>query len=155
MLKKYFLLSLLFSIFNITLYALDPSKHPSMKLIKYAKQHTKSMSAQKLYQLINEDKEIIMLDVREVLDRAEGQIYADEFYAITRGDLEFNIFGSIQDMNATIVTYCRGGKRGILAAYTLKQLGFKNVMYLEGGMKEWAKSGYPIETTLGVTRLIK
>ncbi len=51
----------------------------------------------------------------------------------------------VKDKNAVIVTYCRGGSRGALAAQTLRHLGYKNATNLKGGLKAWAKAGYPIE----------
>ncbi len=54
-----------------------------------------------------------------------------------------------------LVTYCRGGSRGALAAQSLKNLGYKNAVNLKGGLKAWAKEGYPIETGLGITKLSK
>ena len=92
---------------------------------------------------------------REANQRAEGQIYADDYFAITRGNLEFKVLNKIKNKNALIVTYCRGGSRGALAAQTLQKLGYKNAVNLKGGLKGWAKAGYPIDTGLGVTKLEK
>jgi rhodanese-related sulfurtransferase len=95
------------------------------------------------------------LNFLESEQRAEGEIYADESYAITRGNLEFVIGNKIKDKNAIIVTYCRGGSRGALAAQTLRNLGYKNATNLKGGLKGWAQSGYPVETGLGTVVLNK
>ena len=99
--------------------------------------------------MIDKEQEVIILDVREKEQRSEGEIYADETYAITRGNLEFVIGNKIKNRDAYIVTYCRGGSRGALAAQQLRHLGYKNATNLKGGLKAWAKSGYSIETGLG------
>lgn len=123
------------------------------KLLKAAIQEAGEMAPQTLKKMLDDDKDVIVLDVRESEQRAEGEIYATDTYAITRGNLEFEVLNKIKNKDAVIVTYCRGGSRGVLAAQTLKKLGYKNATNLKGGLKGWAKLGYPIETGLGVTKL--
>ena len=47
-----------------------------------------------------------------------------------------------------IVTYCGGGKESALAAAALDDAGFTNVGHFEGGMTEWNRLGFPVETGL-------
>jgi len=125
------------------------------KLVSVAKQEAGEMAPKELKALIDGQKNVIVMDVREENQRAEGEIYANTTVAITRGNLEFEVLNKIKDKNAVIVTYCRGGSRGALAAQTLKKLGYINATNLKGGLKGWAQEGYPIETGLGVTLLTK
>jgi len=125
------------------------------KLLVQAKKEAGEMEPAKLKKLIDNEEVVVVLDIRESEQRAEGQIYADETYEITRGNLEFEILNKVKDKNTIIVTYCRGGSRGALAAQTLRHLGYKNATNLKGGLKGWAKAGYPIETGLGVVTLNK
>lgn len=108
-----------------------------------------------LKKMLDDEQDVIILDVRESEQRSEGEIYADETFAITRGNLEFKAPNLIKNKEAVIVTYCRGGSRGALAAQTLRNMGYQNATNLKGGLKAWAKAGYPIETGLGVTILSK
>jgi len=125
------------------------------KLLELAKKEAGEITPQTLKTMFDAEKEVIVLDIRESEQRAEGQIYWDDMLAITRGNLEFFVLNEIKNKDAVIVTYCRGGSRGALAAQTLRNLGFKNATNLKGGLKGWAKAGYPIETGLGVTKLSK
>lgn len=125
------------------------------KLIAAAKQEAGEMAPKELKKMIDGEKSVIVMDVREENQRAEGEIYATTTIAITRGNLEFEVLNKIKDKNAVIVTYCRSGGRGALAAQTLKKLGYVNATNLKGGLKGWAQEGYPIETGLGVTLLTK
>ena len=125
------------------------------KLVSEAKQEAGEMAPKELKIMIDSQKNVIVMDVREENQRAEGEIYANTTVAITRGNLEFEVLNKIKDKNAVIVTYCRSGGRGALAAQTLKKLGYVNATNLKGGLKGWAKEGYPIETGLGVTLLTK
>lgn len=127
----------------------------SDKLISAAKQEAGEMAPKQLKEMLDAEKKVIVMDVREENQRAEGEIYAPSTMAITRGNLEFEVLNKIKDKNAVIVTYCRGGSRGALAAQTLKKLGYVNATNLKGGLKGWAEEGYPIETGLGVTHLSK
>jgi len=124
-------------------------------LIEKAKKEAGEIEPQKLKQMIDKEEEVVVLDVRESEQRAEGQIYGGESHEVTRGNLEFEILNKVKNKDAIIVTYCRSGGRGALAAQTLKSLGYKNATNLKGGLKGWAKLGYPIETGLGVTILSK
>jgi len=150
--KKRSLLSIGLCLFltNSSLYA---GFAETERLIQVATKEAGEMAPQKLKKLLDEDKDVIVLDIRESEQRAEGEIYATDTYAITRGNLEFEVLNKIKNKDAIIVTYCRGGSRGVLAAQTLKKLGYKNATNLQGGLKGWAKLGYPIETGLGVTKL--
>ncbi|MDQ1341284.1 MAG: hypothetical protein QG567_2442 [Campylobacterota bacterium] len=130
--------------------------HPEFdKLITMAKQEGGEISPKHLKEMLDSEKSVIILDVREENQRAEGEIFYSTTESITRGNLEFEIFNKIKDKNAVIVTYCRSGGRGALAAQTLKKLGYVNAVNLNGGLKGWAKEGYPIETGLGITFLSK
>jgi phage shock protein E len=127
----------------------------SEKLISAAKTEAGEMAPKQLKEMLDGSKKVIVMDIREENQRAEGEIYAPSTMAITRGNLEFEVLNKIKDKNAVIVTYCRGGSRGALAAQTLKKLGYVNATNLKGGLKGWAEEGYPIETGLGVTLLTK
>lgn len=61
---------------------------------------------------------------------------------VGRGFLERDVEKLIPDTNAEIVCYCSGGKKSILAAETLKRMGYSNVSSMEGGMGAWKDRGY-------------
>ena len=125
------------------------------KLLVQAKKEAGEMNPSTLKKMLDKEEAVVVLDVREKEQRSEGEIYADDSYAITRGNLEFVIGNKVKNKNAIIVTYCRGGSRGALAAQTLRHLGYKNATNLKGGLKGWAKAGYPVETGLGTVVLSK
>ena len=41
-----------------------------------------------------------------------------------------------------IIAACQGGPMGALAAHALKQRGFNNVFFIEGGTQGWLDAGY-------------
>jgi rhodanese-related sulfurtransferase len=135
------------------LYAQESGK---MLLINEAKKEAGEVTPEQLKEMI-EDEEVVILDVRESEQRAEGYLFSDfvkvNTISITRGNLEWEIESKIKDKETPIVTYCRNGGRGALAAQTLKKMGYKNVKNLKGGIQDWAKAGYSVKTGLGVTAL--
>lgn len=115
------------------------------------------ISAKELRAMMDKDIPLIMFDAREAEQRAEGEILSSasgENIASTRGNIEFEIPKKIKDKNAVIVTYCRSGPRGIMAADTLRKLGYKNAKSLKGGLKAWIEDGNPVETGSG-TMILK
>jgi rhodanese-related sulfurtransferase len=147
------LLNLLLITSLISTTALFAAHKETNKLLIEAKKEAGEITPERLKQMIDNEETVFILDVRESEQRAEGQIYADDMYAITRGNLEFEVLNKIKNKDVVIVTYCRGGSRGALAAQTLRHLGYKNATNLQGGLKGWAQAGYPIETGLGITKL--
>jgi rhodanese-related sulfurtransferase len=128
--------------------------HPETdRLVRQAKAETGEIEPRVLKKMLDEGKKVILLDVREADQRAEGEIFAEEHYAITRGSLEFEVLNKIKEKHTLIVTYCRGGFRSALAAQTLRRLGYEETLNLKGGLRGWAKAGYDVDTGLGVMHL--
>ena len=130
------------------------------KMLGEAKKVAGEIEPKKLMQMIDDDENVIILDIREKEQRTEGLLFVEEdtplkIYQITRGNLEFKINDNVKDKNAFIVTYCRSGGRGALSAKTLRELGYKNATNLKGGLKGWAKAGFPVKTGFGITKISK
>jgi rhodanese-related sulfurtransferase len=47
-------------------------------------------------------------------------------------------------VNTPLVLYCGGGYRSALAADNLQQMGYKNVLSMDGGVREWREKGLPL-----------
>ncbi len=98
---------------------------------------------------VSEAKELLdkggylFLDCREPKEYKMGHIPGA--VNIPRGLLEFKIVNKVPDKNTNIVMYCKKGSRGCLAACTLCQMGYENVMNMDGGWLAWEKAGYPVE----------
>ncbi|PHX89835.1 MAG: hypothetical protein CK534_07830 [Nitrospirae bacterium] len=45
-----------------------------------------------------------------------------------------------------MVLYCGGGYRSALAADVLQQMGYRNVVSMDGGIKAWRDAGYLMES---------
>ncbi len=87
----------------------------------------------------------VALDVREAEELAEGHIPDAEH--IPRGFLEFKAADheALQSKDTPICVYCMAGGRAALAAQSLKQLGYTNVVSIEGGFEGWKQAGLPMQ----------
>ena len=85
---------------------------------------------------------MVLLDVREP-DHKNGQVIdAFESHSMTYGKVLFKSLKVLQDEDAVIVVYSKLGLISLFAAATLKDLGYKNVYHLKGGLKAWELAGY-------------
>ena len=91
----------------------------------------------------------IVLDVREPDEYEEGALLGA--IHIPRGHLEAQIEGRIIDKEAPIVAYCAGGVRSAFAAKTLAELGYTNVLSMEGGYGRWKDEGREWKAPVSLT----
>lgn len=108
-------------------------------LLKEAKSELVSIEPQRLKSLMVEDK-IILLDVRDPDEWEKSTIQYDRQIKISRGFLEIKYPKLILDKYSkedTFVVYCALEPRSVFAAQRLQQLGFKHVLYLQGGLKNF------------------
>jgi adenylyltransferase/sulfurtransferase len=87
------------------------------------------------------DQPVAVIDVRDPDEYRDGHIEAAT--NISRGFLEFRIASAVNDPKTPIVLYCQTGLRSMLAAKALHELGYENVINLQGGYQKWAQSGLP------------
>ncbi|MGA0610447.1 MBL fold metallo-hydrolase [Caldimonas sp. KR1-144] len=87
--------------------------------------------------------DFIVLDVRERDAYEAGHIPGAKL--LPRGQLELRVNAELPDPTRRIVTCCEFGRISTLAAATLRSMGFRRVVALDGGMKAWREAGHPTE----------
>ena len=85
----------------------------------------------------------LLLDVREDNERAAGM--ADGAIGLARADIPARISRIAPDRAREIVTICASGKRSLLAAQTLRALGYEHVASVRGGLTRWLAENLPLE----------
>lgn len=108
-------------------------------LVTEAKQHITEVSVSTAKQLLTEGN-IVLVDTREESEYATAHI--DNAILLPRGVLEFKIGATpdLADKSKAVLIYCRTGGRSALAAQTLQQLGYNNVLSIAGGFDAWQKA---------------
>jgi sulfur-carrier protein adenylyltransferase/sulfurtransferase len=81
----------------------------------------------------------VVLDVREPDEYAQGAIPGAVH--IPRGTLESSIEMRIPDHDTKLVVHCAGGVRSAFAAKTLTELGYTDVVSVDGGFNRWKDEG--------------
>ncbi len=84
------------------------------------------------------------VDVREDTEWQQG--HATGAIHLGKGIIERDIEVTIPDHDAEIILYCGGGYRSALVADALQQMGYTNVISMDGGWKRWCELGYPTES---------
>ena len=86
--------------------------------------------------------DLIVLDVRERDAFEEGHIPGA--WLLPRGQLELRVNQELTDPTRRMLVYCEFGRVSTLATATLRQMGFRGAVALDGGMKAWREAGYPL-----------
>ena len=107
-------------------------------------QITENITPEEAYILIQENKDnpnFVILDVRtpeEFLgEYIENAINLDYYSETFRDDLDK------LDKNKTYLIYCRSGRRSENALNIMKELDFKEVYNMLGGITKWKSEGLP------------
>jgi glyoxylase-like metal-dependent hydrolase (beta-lactamase superfamily II)/rhodanese-related sulfurtransferase len=88
--------------------------------------------------------ELIVLDVRERDAYEAGHIPGA--HHLPRGQLELRVNEELKDPTRRILACCEFGRISTLATATLRTMGFRGAVALDGGMKAWREAGYPLTT---------
>ncbi len=114
----------------------------------------KTVSPAEFKQLMDEGK-MTVIDIRRPKERYDDNINEDTgqpygYIPGTQLNIDWkasNFKDEIQklDKSKPYGIYCRTGHRSGLALKVMKDLGFKEVYNLGGGMKAWIKDGLPTE----------
>jgi molybdopterin/thiamine biosynthesis adenylyltransferase/rhodanese-related sulfurtransferase len=92
-------------------------------------------------QLIAQRDRVTIVDVREATEYAEGAL--DGALHLPRGQLEFSLPSEVEELDTPLVVICATGRRSLLAAHSLRELGYSNVRSLAGGFEAWKLAGAP------------
>jgi sulfur-carrier protein adenylyltransferase/sulfurtransferase len=112
------------------------------ELLARARAETSEISVEELRALLDARAPLTLLDVREADEYAEGSIPGAVL--LPRGLLESRV-EALVPRDAHVVLYCQAGNRSALAARSLAELGYGQVVSLAGGYGRWSDVGFPTE----------
>ena len=114
-----------------------------LKLVDAARGRVKECTIEQAKARLDRGEALHFLDVREdfefTKDHAKGARH------LGKGIIERDVETLIPNKQEAIVLYCGGGYRSALAADVLQQMGYTNVVSMNGGIKAWRDAGYPME----------
>jgi rhodanese-related sulfurtransferase len=94
------------------------------------------------------DPSVLFVDVRETQEIATGAVPGA--FAAPRGFLEFfadpdcPMHKPELAQASRMIVYCASGGRSTLAVKTLKDMGYDDVLNLDGGVAAWKAAGGPL-----------
>ena len=89
----------------------------------------------------SDNSDIVLVDVREKYEWNEGHIPGAVH--VPRGFLELQIEEAVPDKSKTVLLYCAGGVRSLMAGKTLQDMGYENSISMSGGFGQWKAAGLP------------
>lgn len=118
-------------------------------LLQEAEAQIETMTAAEAHDTVYR-ADVVLVDIRDVRElEREGQL-PGAIHA-PRGMLEFWVdpespyFKPVFGGGKKFVLYCQSGWRSTLATATLQNMGFEDVVHIEGGFDAWKAAGLPVE----------
>ncbi len=113
-----------------------------LKIVDDAKSRVRETTVDDVKARLDRGERFLLVDVREeseyAKDHLPGAIH------LGKGIIERDIEERVPDHNANMILYCGGGFRSALAADNLQKMGYKNVISMDGGIREWREKNYPL-----------
>jgi rhodanese-related sulfurtransferase len=124
-----------------------------MQMAQEAMAKVQGIGADEAQQRLKQDSKALLVDVRDAADipstrLATGGVNISLGMLPIKADLELPEEwrdSRLEDRSRQIITTCQLGPNGAIGAKLLKDMGFTNVSYLDGGMEAWKAGGLPTE----------
>ena len=105
-----------------------------------------TIDAERLIELVNRDRGVILIDSRLRTDRNMGFIPGSISLPDTLTDCA-SLARIIPEKSSTVVFYCNGPRcqRSDKAVMIASTCGYSNIHWFRGGMESWRAATYPID----------
>lgn len=113
-----------------------------LQLVEQAKRRIQECSVAEVKARLDRGERFHFIDIRE--DHEFAKDHARGARHLGKGIIERDIESVVPDKQDSVVLYCGGGYRSALAADALKQMGYGNVISMDGGIRAWREAGYPL-----------
>ena len=107
--------------------------------------HSAEVTPRELQARLGAEAPLLLLDVRDPDEFAGGHIAGAR--SLPAREIDQRVCEIPKERE--IVTICELGVRGTQAAMRLRELGFKHVERLAGGMRAWKEQGFAVEKDAG------
>jgi rhodanese-related sulfurtransferase len=89
-----------------------------------------------------ENGQVLLIDIREKAEHMTG--VAKGAILLPMSELAHTKSLIPQDPARPVLLICNTHNRSKATLHALKQQGFQNIRYVEGGMSQWAANGWPL-----------
>ena len=113
-----------------------------LHIVENARQRIHETNVDEVKAKLDRGEKFLLVDVREESEYAKDHLPGATH--LGKGIIERDIEARVPDLNAEIVLYCGGGFRSALAADNLQKMGYKNVISMDGGIRDWREKRYPL-----------
>jgi rhodanese-related sulfurtransferase len=113
-----------------------------LKIVDEVRKRVRETSVDEVKHRLDRGEKLVLIDVRE-----ESEFAKDHLPGAThlgKGIIERDIEERVPDQGAELILYCGGGYRSALAADNLQKMGYRNVLSMDGGIREWREKNYPL-----------
>ncbi|XLS29704.1 molybdopterin-synthase adenylyltransferase MoeB [Flavobacteriaceae bacterium M23B6Z8] len=100
------------------------------------------VSVKQAYEL--QQRDLCLIDIREKDETRSGS--PKGAILLPKGMLEMQVDRFVPNGEDPILLICASGRRSLVAADCLQQMGYQKVFSVKGGFNEWKRSGLPFET---------
>ena len=124
-----------------------------MQIVEAAVANVEGISPADAQQRLEQDPNALLVDVRDAGDIAStgmvsGGMNSSLGMLPIKADLELPEDWrepGLQDRSRQVITTCQLGPNAAIGAKLLKDMGFTNVTYMDGGMEAWKAAGLPTD----------
>ena len=122
-------------------------------LVKESRDSLEIIDSHTLKNLMDKNEDLTIVDVNDKED-VESRGMIEGAFNVSLGTLHYKADqevpdsfkdNRIQDRNKKVVVTCGLGLCAAIAGKLLKDMGFKDVALLDGGVEKWVEDGYKLE----------
>ena len=103
----------------------------------------KNVEVDEAERLLKKEKNTVILDIRTPREFGAGHLTGAKNINFYEGD--FRVKLQSLDKNKVYLLHCASGGRSAKAREMMKELHFKNIYHLEGGIRAWIKAGKSVK----------
>lgn len=117
-----------------------------MLLFTFCKENSTAQKIQiiapeEVYKVMNNGGDLQLIDVRTKEEFTEAHLKTAQNICVTDDDFKEKV--AHLDKNEPVYLYCRSGRRSANAAKIMKEMGFKEIYDMDGGILKWSNQGLP------------
>jgi rhodanese-related sulfurtransferase len=113
-----------------------------LQIVNDARKRVRECTVDDVKAMLDRGEKFVLVDVREESEWAKDHLPGAVH--LGKGVIERDVEQHVPDPDTPMVLYCGGGFRSALAADNLQKMGYRNVISMDGGIRDWREKGLPL-----------